>query len=293
MNNKTGNRTRRNDKTAKILSTVFLLIIAALYIYNTYLAEPHTDVVEGVCEFHFIDVGQGDCSLFLTDSNAVVIDAGPKSEAEETTDYIREYTDSLDYFILTHPDEDHIGGAIEIIGKLNVRNIIMSDASKDTQIFTKLLDAIEEKNITVIKAKPGSEYSAGDIKLTVLAPIGEFDDYNDYSVVTRVRYGSTSVIVAGDAEKTSEKNMVESYGRALRSDILKLAHHGSSTSTGKEFFETVSPKYAIISCGKNNSYGHPHEETLKLLDKYGVKYYRTDKEGSIIMTSDGKKIDKK
>lgn len=280
-----------NNRRTTVITVIAVIFVLALFVRQELSNKSsQAEIPGGVCEFHFVDVGQGDCSLFVTEDSAVLIDAGPKSAGEKTAEYVSQHAEAVEYFILTHPDEDHIGGAVSVINSVKVDNIIMSDAVKDTYVFNSLLDAIENSEINIIRAVPGSEYRAGEMKIAVLAPIGEFDDYNDYSVVTRIEYGATSAIVTGDAEKGSEKLMTEKYGSALRSDVLKLAHHGSSTSTGEEFFRAVSPQYAVISCGKDNSYGHPHGETLELLNKYGVKYYRTDLEGSIVFVSDGENV---
>lgn len=282
-----GNRTgRRGSFWISVL--VFVLLICA-----GYFVKVSEDVPEGSCEVHFIDVGQGDSTLFLSGENSLLIDAGPYSSAESTAYYISSRTDSLDYFILTHPDEDHIGGAVTVIESLGVEHIIMTDAVKDTRTFTRLLDAIDEYDIDVIKAEAEDEYEAGDISFTLLAPLDVFYDYNEYSIVTRVEFGENSVLVMGDAEKNSEVLLLNKYGKGIRSDILKLGHHGSSTSTGEEFFATVSPRYAVISCGRNNSYGHPHRETVELLEKYGTEYFRTDTSGSVVFISDGENITQK
>lgn len=274
----------------KITLTVVLAALLFLCLYFFVFEALRPKVENGTCEFHFIDVGQGDCTMFISENDCVVIDAGPRACEKTTLGYIHAYTDNIDYLILTHPDEDHIGGAACLINGIRVKNVIMTDAVKDTYVFDTLLDALEKRAVNLIKAEPGAKFDAGDIGFTVLAPIGEFSDYNNYSIVTKVEYGESSVIVTGDAETYSETAMMEKYGTTLCSDVLKLAHHGSSTSTGEEFFRTVSPEFAVISCGKDNSYGHPHRETLELLKKYGVEYYRTDKEGTVILVSDGKTV---
>lgn len=284
---------RKGNRTGRRGSFLISVLVFALLICAGYFVKVSEDVPEGSCEVHFIDVGQGDSTLFLSGENSLLIDAGPYSSAESTAYYISSRTDSLDYFILTHPDEDHIGGAVTVIESLGVEHIIMTDAVKDTRTFTRLLDAIDEYDIDVIKAEAEDEYEAGDISFTLLAPLDVFYDYNEYSIVTRVEFGENSVLVMGDAEKNSEVLLLNKYGKGIRSDILKLGHHGSSTSTGEEFFATVSPRCAIISCGRNNSYGHPHRETVELLEKYGTEYFRTDTSGSVVFISDGENITQK
>lgn len=251
-----------------------------------------TKVAGGNCEFHFIDVGQGDCTLIVSKENTVIIDAGPNSCADETLKYISEYTDKIDYLILTHPHEDHIGGADEIIESIKVENIIMSDAASDTKTFSRLLDCIEESSANLIEGKAGESYTAGEISFRILAPLSEFTDMNDYSLVTRVEFGETSILVTGDAEKHSEDLIVAEYTRGeLRSNILRLAHHASNTSNTMELMEIVSPEYAVISCGTGNTYGHPHREVIQKLEEADIEYFRTDKDSHTVFRSDGISIE--
>lgn len=268
-----------------LVSAAFVIIV--FFLWDVFFnAVPQTITSE--CEVHFIDVGQGDCTLFMTDEAAIVIDAGPRDVAENTKQYIRSYTDTIDYFILTHPDEDHIGGAIDIINGLKIKNIIMTDASKGTYTFTKLLDTIENSNANVIQGVKGLDFTVDGMNVELLGPVSPFDgDYNDYSIVTRVSYGDVSVIVTGDAEKSAEKKMLKEYGGYLKSDILKLGHHGSSTSSYEGFVAAVAPEYAVVSCGKNNSYKHPHEETIDTLNELSIDWYRTDRDGTIVFETDG------
>ena len=293
-------RNKKSTSRVSVLFAVAILIAAAIFYVislkneESPLSDFSGEEISGKCEIHFIDVGQGDSTLFLCGENSVLIDAGPRDSSEATRDYVCSQTDKIDYLILTHPDEDHIGGVPNVIRELKIENIIMSDAVKDTSTFDKMLTAVEKSGAKVIKAVPGNTYTAGKLKLTVLAPIGSFEgDYNDYSVVTKVEFGDTSVLVTGDAEHNSENNMLEKYGNSLRSDVLKMGHHGSSTSSGEDFFRAVSPKIAVISCGKDNSYGHPHKETLKLLRDTKTEFFRTDENGTVVLVSDGKTVGNK
>ena len=288
------NKQRYNKTLPKVLRTACAALIAAaavIFVWDAFRpAETLTDGAE--CEFHFIDVGQGDCSMFFDKNSTVVVDAGTTESGEATLEYIRRYTDTLDYLILTHPHEDHIGGAAELIEGLRVKNVLMTDAASDTYTFTHLLDVIESGNVNVMQAKAGEQLEAGGMKITVLAPLSAFDNYNNYSMVVRIDYGAVSAVVTGDAEKASDRLMLKKWGSAgLRADVLKLAHHGSSTSTSKNFLEAVDPKWAVISCGKNNSYGHPHAETLALLSEFDIPYVRTDELGTVVFKTDGKVIE--
>ena len=283
------NKGHRKSNFVKIITAVAVAVVAILYVFDVFIGDaPNSAISE--CEIHFIDVGQGDCSMFITESSAVVIDTGTASAAGDTEKYIKSYTDEIDYLVLTHPHEDHIGGAVQIIENINVKNIVLSDAASDTATFSNLLGAMDKSGANIICGRAGDTFSAGGMDINVLAPLGEFDDFNYYSIVVRIDYGVTSVLVTGDAEKQSESLMCKRWGAELRADVLKLGHHGSSTSSSREFISAVSPAWAVISCGRNNSYGHPHAATIDLLEECNIPYVRTDETGSIVFHSDGKKI---
>jgi len=277
-------------KAAAFSATAVLVLLAAIFVWDAWFRD-YTQEMSAACEFHFIDVGQGDSTLILTQDAAVLIDAGPTDTGEETVRYIRNYTDSIDYMILTHPHEDHIGGAVKIINNLQVKNVIMTDASNDVVTFSRLIGVIEDSGVRVLQAQPGNTYGADGINLQILAPLADFDDFNEYSVVTRVEYKDVSMIVPGDAETRSEELMLETYQRGeLDADILKLGHHGSRTSSTPEFLAAVSPKWSIASCGLNNAYGHPHQQTLERTADLGIPVLRTDELGSIVFATDGEKL---
>jgi len=250
--------------------------------------------VEGSLEVHFIDVGQADSILVRSENANMLIDTGDLDD--ECTSKIIGYLDGfgiskLDYLVLTHPDADHIGGAPEIINEFNVVKCIMPDFSKDTQIFTNTLSALDEKDVEVIEAVPNYEFTVGEAECRILAPLEEYKDANDMSAVIQLYFGSKSILFTGDAEAESEADMVKKYtSEDLKADVLKVGHHGSSTSTTQAFIDLVNPEYAVISCGKDNKYGHPHDEIIDLLEKNKITYYRTDISGTVILKTDGKTI---
>lgn len=250
---------------------------------------------ESSAEIHFIDVGQGDGILIRTGKGDIVIDAGPSETEYDFVNYLKEKKVSvIEYLVLTHPHADHIGGADAVLKEFDVKRVIIPKTDCTTNIYMKVLDLIEKENCEVIEAKVLEAYTLGDFKMTVLAPAKiTYEGYNNYSVVLRAELGNTSFILTGDAEKLSESEMLDGVPSSLIDcDILKAGHHGSSTSTSKSFFDTVTPSYVVISCAEDNEYGHPHKETIETLKKLDAegKVYRTDISGSIIFTTDGNSI---
>lgn len=241
-------------------------------------------------EVHFIDVGQADSILIISKGQTVLIDAGTNSSGPSVLKYIKDQgITKIDYLIGTHPHEDHIGGLDDIINGLDIGQVILPRHSSNTRTYEDVLAAVKNKGLKITAAKAGNSFDAGECSFRLLAPDGEYDDTNNYSVVTHMTVGSVSMLFTGDAETQSEQRILDS-GASVKSDLLKVGHHGSSTSTSAQFLAAVSPKYAVISAGKGNSYGHPHEETLEALQEAGAEIYRTDLLGTIIARTDGSKI---
>ena len=242
---------------------------------------------------HFIDVWQGDCQLIeLPEGRTMLIDAGDNG----TEDVIIEYIDELgikkiDYLLATHPHADHIGGMAEIISHFDIGEIFMPRVQNNTRTFEDMLEEIDKKGLTISSAYEGKvifEYSG--VKAEILSPKKDktYEEMNNYSAVVKLTAGEKSFLFMGDAEKEIESEILN-YD--IKADCLKVGHHGSSTSSGLEFLKKVSPEYAVISCGVDNDYGHPHKETMNSLEKVAKKVLRTDKSGTIIIRCDGSKLD--
>ncbi len=245
----------------------------------------------GNLEVHFLDVGQGDATLILLDGHAMLIDAGNNSKGTAVQNYLKKQgVTKLDYVIGTHPDADHIGGLDVVIYKFDCGKVLLPDFSKDTKTYEEVIDTLKAKNYQEVHPKVGDRYELGKASFTVVAPGSEkYDSANDYSIAVRLEHGKNHFMFVGDAEEESEQEMLES-GQKLSADVYKVSHHGSRTGTSEEFLKAVDPAYAVISCGEDNSYGHPHAEVMNLLRKEGVKVFRTDEQGTVVAVSDGKKI---
>lgn len=243
-----------------------------------------------ILRVHFIDVGQGD-SIFieLPDGRAMLIDAGEYNYSSKIRYAIEDAKeDTLDFVIATHPHSDHIGGMSEIIKNFKIGAIYMPKVSHTSQTYENLLVAIQKKGLKVNTAKAGVNIiNNKNLKINILAPVKDkYNDLNDWSAVLKLTYGSTSFLFMGDATTTSEKEITAN----VKADVLKVGHHGSRYSTSDSFLAKISPKYAVISVGKENSYNHPTAELLNKLTRENIKVYRTDISGTIVFESDGKKI---
>jgi competence protein ComEC len=252
---------------------------------------PTTTAVVGDLTVHFLDVGQGDAEIVTYGNQAMLIDAGTNASTTTLLKDIRNLgITRFDVIVATHPHEDHIGGLDAVINQFAVGTIYMPKVAATTKTFTDVLTAIKNKGLTVTTPTPGTTFSFGPARCTILAPNGpSYADINNHSIVIRLAFGNTSFLFTGDAEAESEKEML-SKGYNLKSDVLKVGHHGSNSSTSPEFLKAVAPKVAVISVGAGNDYGHPHKVTIDKLAGAGVRVYRTDLNGSVTITSDGSQV---
>ena len=249
-----------------------------------------TTPTDGTVSVHYIDVGQADAILILTpEGNAMLIDAGTAGTDTLLVEYLRNLKiETLDYFVLTHPHADHIGGAAEIFDAFVIEEVLMPEAISTSKTFQTVLEKIEAEGCPLTVPEPSETHELGNAIITVLGPVKEYDDLNDASLVLRMDYGTTSFLFTGDAEIPSETDMLAHHpANVFDADVLKLGHHGSSTSSSSAWLDAVSPKYAIASCGKDNSYGHPHAETITQMSERNIVLYRTDECGTVIITTDG------
>lgn len=263
---------------------------------NKLSIDPAPTPADGEIMFHFIDVGQGDAILITSMSGNMLIDTSESGEREKLVAYLDSaHIKSLKYVVFTHTDADHIGSADYIIENYDVQNVILPDYVATTKTYERMMDAIEAKNVNLILIgqdedceRSGYTFRLGSLVNTVLSPTKDYDDPNDMSIVIKSVYGSTSVMFTGDAEETPEEDILKVWSKSdLKCNVLKVGHHGSSSSTTKEFLDAVDPSIAVISCGEGNKYGHPHDEVIERLEEKGITIYRTDKQGTIVLKTDG------
>lgn len=257
---------------------------------NNNQIEPNKMIV------HYIDVGQGDSILIQVNNKNILIDAGPKSDKKKLLNYLSALNlDKLDYVIATHPHEDHIGNMADVINDYNVLAFYAPKVQSTTKTFEKMVEALKSKNlkINVIKKGTDSINLGENTKVTVFSPTKDsYENLNNYSPVIKIEYGKTSFLFTGDAEKDIEKEIL-STNEDISADIIKVGHHGSSTSTTKDFLNKVNPSIGVISVGEDNTYNHPNDDTINHLNENKVTIYRTDKDGTVILSSDGSNITKK
>lgn len=297
----------RNQKKVNVAISLFLAMILSIPIL-TYLGKK-LDVnflpsineisnpisgsdkeVASDCEVHFIDVGQGDSTLIISDGKTILIDAGENDKGKTVVDYIKKLgIKKLDMIMVTHPHSDHMGGMDKVVDAFEIGKIVMPKVPDDlvptTRTYTDFLTSVANKGLKITPAKVGENYSMGKGLFTILSPGGDFGSLNDTSLVTKFTYdGKKSFLFTGDIEKTAERAILATRNIDLKADVLKLAHHGSSTSTIKEFYEAVDPEYCVILVGDDNSYNHPSDKTLETIKSNSPKIYRTDYQGTIIFS---------
>lgn len=276
-------------KQGKIIVSLVLALILFAFGYFGRKNVSQNDYVS----VHFIDVSQGDCQLIeLPEGKTMLIDAGDNGTEDRIIDYIESLgIKKIDYLVATHPHADHIGGMAEVIANFDIGEIYMPKIQNNTKTFEDMLDVIGEKNLTITSAESGKvlfDYSG--VRAEILSPKkGEtYEEMNNYSAVLMLQCGDKRFLFMGDAEKDVEEEILK---KDLDADVLKVGHHGSTTSSSKKFLEKVSPEYAVISCGEGNDYGHPHKETINNLKKIAKEILRTDKSGTIVMRCDGSNIE--
>ena len=276
---------KQNRLLSLILSLFLLLFTLVPQSALTVKAEGNSEMA-----VHFIDVGQGNAILVQSGGQNLLYDGGDQSHADLIISYLQEQNvENIDYMIASHYDEDHIGGLVPCIDNFSVSNIFGPDYVHTSNLFNNFMNTATANAIIVQYPSVGETFDFGTGSFTVLAPNGISQNSNDNSLVIKLENGSNSFIFTGDAEETSEQDMI-STGMNLDCDVLSLGHHGSASSTSWDLLEASTPSWAVISCGQDNSYGHPAASTMEKLRDMNIPVYRTDAQGTIIALSDGDTI---
>ena len=238
-------------------------------------------------QMHFIDVGQALSVLVECDGQFMLYDGGNVDDGSLVVSYLQNQgVEELQYVFCSHAHEDHVGGLAAALAYFPANHVYSPVTEADTKCFQDFVKYTQQQGLQVEVPAVGTVWPLGSATVTLLGPVKQYDETNDTSLVLRIDYGSTSFLLTGDMESDAERDLVES-GANLKADVLQVGHHGSSTSSSYIFLNAVLPKMGIISCGVNNKYGHPHEETLSILRDAGVDVYRTDLMGTITIGSDG------
>ncbi len=262
----------------------YVLSVAAISGLTVIPASAQTEV-------HVLDVGQGLSVLVESQGHYMLYDGGDRDKSSFVVSYLKEEkVDSLDYVIASHYDADHLNGVVGALNVFPARQVFSPDYTTDTRVFHSFHTIIDTKSISRKQPEVGTTYQLGDASFQILSPShSDYSDPNNYSISIRITDGDSSFLITGDAESDSEKEICKTK-LELESDVYVMGHHGSGTSTSWELLRKVTPEYAIVSCGTGNPYGHPHIESMEKLQDMDIQLLRTDKQGTIIASTDGKSI---
>ena len=255
---------------------------------QTQTGEAPAGALSSYTRLHFIDVGQGLSVLIESDGHFMLFDGGDRKASSLVVSYLQDQgVETLDYVIASHYDADHLNGVVGALNAFQVSQVLAPDYETDTKVFQSFQSVIKEKKIPLSHPAPGDSFTLGNASFTVLAPQDRsYQNANDYSVAVRLTAGDMSFLITGDAEVESEAEMVRS-GLPLESTVYVAGHHGSASSSSWDLLQKAVPEYAVISCGAGNSYGHPHVETMEKLEAMEIPVFRTDKQGTVTVTTDG------
>ena len=246
---------------------------------------------ESGLKIYFLDVGQADAAVILCEGESLMIDGGNAADSSFVYSFLTNtlHLEHLNYMIASHPHEDHVGGLAGALNACTVDTLYTPMTEYDTRAFQSMMKYARQQGAAIIVPKPGDSFTVGSAKVEILAPLRNYENINDMSIVAKVVYGDTSFMFTGDIEWDAEHDLIDADAD-LSADVLKVPHHGSDTSSSYVFLRAVMPSYAVISVGKGNAYGHPVEDTLSRLKDVGAEVIRTDELGTIICDSDGHSI---
>ena len=277
------------EKLIHLIEIILILIIVFFLFYKpkTPKKTESTFSEDNPFQIQFIDVGEADCILIKSNDEYILVDAGNNKDGNNLVEYFKSIgITKFNYVVGTHPHEDHIGGLDYIIREFDIDHFLMPDVKLDYITYTEVIEELKNKNIQLEIPKIDDIYNVNDTIIKVLW-LDNKEDINDDSIVLKIIYKNTSFLLTADISKNVELNLLD---KDIKSDLLKVAHHGSQYSTSAQFLNKVDPSFAVISVGKNNDYNFPKKITLDKLNKLDIKTYRTDELGTIIVSSDGDNI---
>jgi competence protein ComEC len=274
----------------KIIVVMSLLAMSSFGIYINFYTETPGDFLRVT----FLNIGQGDAIFVETPDNIqLLIDGGPDASViRELSQVMPWYDRTIDMVIGTHPDKDHIGGLIDVFARYAVATVVTTENRGETLVATTYRQSLDDEGVHQYMARSGQVFQLGDsVTLTILSPAADPSllESNTASIVAKLQYGDVGFMLTGDAPIGIEEYLVRTYGKTLESEVLKLGHHGSKTSTSRVFLSAVAPEYAVVSAGRDNSYGHPHAEVVASVIDFGSQLKET-KNGRVTFVSDGKAI---
>ena len=283
-------------KILAIISTVTVLSFAGCGAQkNNKISKRSAESEYSGMSVTYLNVGQGDSELIQVNGINMLIDAGINAGANDLVkDLKNRGIKTIDIAIATHPHEDHIGGMDEVLENFDVKSFYAPKVAHTTKTYENMLKAVKNEGLKIQQIKEGTKIDLGkDTEVQVYSPVkSQYEELNNYSPVMKISYGQNSFMFTGDAESLVEKEILNE-NKDLKADVLKLGHHGSHSSTSEEFLKAVNPSIAVVSCAKDNKYGHPHKETMSNLKKAGITVYETFRDGDITISSNGKKLDVK
>lgn len=286
---------RTGASKAQIFFLLFMVfVIVALVVYWCVTSQSFNIASKNKLQLHFIDVGQGDCTLIITpEGESMLIDSGKDRESEKVISYITELgVRELDYMVISHFHDDHYGSCDEVAEKINVNTVIVNAAPPDNNTEKALFETFENEGCEVITVSAGYSFNMGELEIGILAPFEITDGGgNNDSLVMKLTYMESTFLFTGDAETIEEGALLDEYTEeTLSCDLIKVGHHGSSTSSSKDFLDAADPSVALISVGEGNSYGHPHKSVIDAYNERDIDIYRTDELGDIVILCDGEKL---
>ena len=271
-----------------LLSLLLILLTAAGVPSAAYTAEAAS--ADTTMAVHFLDVGQGLSVLVQSQGQNLLYDGGDRGHSSFVVSYLqKQNVSTIDYMISSHYDEDHVAGLVGCLDSFSVKNVIGADYIQDTKIYQSFENSVSSQGLNVQHPNPGTDFSFGSGKFTILSPQSISSNDNDNSVAIRLENGSNHFLFTGDAESAGEEAICN-LGLDLSCDVIVPGHHGSATATTWDLLQQTVPEYAVISCGAGNSYGHPHKDTMDKLSDMGIQVFRTDEQGTVIAVSDGSDI---